>query len=165
MTRPQIVVIAAVARNGVIGRNNTLPWRLKADLAHFKRTTTGHPVVMGRKTWESLGRPLPGRTNIVVSRNSEMPAEGAQIVDSLEAAIAACADAERIFVIGGAQLYALALPIADRLILTELQAEVEGDTRLPSFDASAFVEIHRTHHAADSDNDYAVDFVDYARRD
>ncbi len=164
MTRPQIVVIAAVARNGVIGRDNTLPWRLKADLAHFKRTTLGHPVIMGRKTWESLGRPLPGRTNIVVSRKSGWRAEGAQIVESLDAAIAACEGAERIFVIGGAQLYALALPMADRLILTEIQADVDGDARFPAFDPSTFIETRRTHHAADDDNDYAVDFVDYMRR-
>lgn len=164
MTRPQIVVIAAVARNGIIGRDNALPWRLKADLAHFKRTTLGHPVVMGRKTWESLGRPLPGRINIVVSRSNGWHAEGAQIVDSLDAAITACDSAERIFVIGGAQLYALALPIADRLLLTEVQADVEGDTRLPAFDRSAFVETQRAHQAADADNDFAADFVEYTRR-
>lgn len=164
MTRPQIVVIAAVARNGIIGRDNALPWRLKADLAHFKRTTLGHPVVMGRKTWESLGRPLPGRINIVVSRSNGWHAEGAQIVDSLDAAITACDSAERIFVIGGAQLYALALPIADRLLLTEVQADVEGDTRLPAFDRSAFVETQRAHQAADADNDFVADFVEYTRR-
>lgn len=158
------MVIAAVARNGVIGSDNALPWRLKADLAHFKCTTLGHPVVMGRKTWESLGRPLPGRTNIVVSRKTGWRAEGAQIVDSLNAAVAACAGAERIFVIGGAQLYALAVPMADRLILTEIQADVDGDARFPAFDASKFIETRRTHHAADNSNDYAVDFVDYVRR-
>ena len=164
MTRPQIVVIAAVARNGVIGRDNALPWRLNADLAHFKRTTLGHPVVMGRKTWDSLGRPLPGRVNVVVSRDTGWRAEGEQIVGSLDAAIAACEGAESIFVIGGAQLYALALPVADRLVLTEISADVEGDTHFPTFDRLAFVETRRTHLPADADNQYAIDFVEYTRR-
>lgn len=163
MTRPEITVIAAVARNGVIGRDNGLPWRLKADLAHFKRTTIGHPVVMGRKTWASLGRPLAGRRNIVVSRNRNLRAEGAQVVDSLDAAISACEDDETIFVIGGAQLYAQVLPIADRLLITEIQSAVEGDARFPDFDRSNFHETQRTHHMADAENDHAVDFVEYRR--
>lgn len=163
MSAPEIVLIAAVATNGAIGKDNALPWRLKADLAHFKATTLGYPIVMGRKTWESLGRPLPGRTNIVISRDRDYSAPGARVVDSVAAAIAACADRERLFVIGGAQIYALALPLADRLLLTEVDASIEGDAFFPSFDRSAFAEIGRRHQARDADNDHAADFVDYRR--
>ncbi len=163
MNRPKLILIAAVARNGVIGRENTLPWRLKADLAHFKRTTLGCPVVMGRKTWESLGRPLPGRLNIVISRNAEYVATGATVVDSLEAALATSGDAEKVFLIGGAQLYAQSIGAADRLILTEVQAEIEGDAHFPAVDQSVFREVSREHLPADADNDFPVDFVTYER--
>ncbi|MBT0962008.1 dihydrofolate reductase [Denitromonas iodatirespirans] len=163
MSGPEIVLIAAVARNGAIGKDNALPWRLKADLAHFKRTTLGHPVVMGRKTWESLGRPLPGRQNIVISRDPAYVAPGACVAGDLAAAIAACPDDARLFVIGGAQIYALALPQADRLVLTEVDADVDGDAFFPAFDRSAFEETSRLHQPQDADNDHAADFVDYRR--
>ncbi len=112
MTRLNLIV--AVARNGVIGRNGALPWRLPEDLAHFKRTTMGSPIIMGRKTWESIGRPLPGRRNIVVSRSKNLAANGAEIAADLDAALALCADATEAFVIGGAQLYSAARPRAQR---------------------------------------------------
>jgi dihydrofolate reductase len=163
MSPPQVVLIAAVAANGAIGKDNALPWRLKADLAHFKAATLGHPIVMGRKTWESLGRPLPGRTNIVISRDPGYAAPGAHVVDSLAAAIAACADHQQLFVIGGAQIYALALPLADRLMLTEVDAAIDGDAFFPAFDRSAFEETARRHQSRDADNDHAADFVDYRR--
>lgn len=163
MSRPEIVLIAAVARNGAIGKENALPWRLKADLTHFKRTTLGHPVVMGRKTWESLGRPLPGRQNVVISRDPAYVATGATVVGDLAAAIAACPDSARIFIIGGAQIYALALPRADRLMLTEVNAHIDGDAFFPAFDRSAFEETSRQHQPQDADNDHAADFVDYRR--
>lgn len=159
----EIVLIAAVARNGVIGRNNTLPWRLKGDMQFFRRTTTGHPVVMGRRTWESLGRALPGRRNVVVTRNPLFRAEGAEVVGNLEAAFAIVGEGP-IFVIGGADLYRQALPYADRLLITEVEAEVEGDARFPDFDRSAFVETARANHPGDADNDHPYSLVEYRRR-
>ncbi|WP_068637554.1 dihydrofolate reductase [Thauera butanivorans] len=163
-TTPEITLIAAVARNGVIGRDNGLPWRLKADMQHFRAMTMGHPVVMGRKTWESLGRPLSGRRNIVVTRDTQFRAEGAEVFHSPEAALAAAADTERIFVIGGAQLYNTLLPRADRLELTEIWADVEGDAHFPLFDRSDFVEERRDARTADADNDFDFDFVSYRHR-
>lgn len=129
-------LIVAVARNGVIGRGNALPWHLPADLKHFKAVTLGKPVIMGRKTFESIGRPLPGRKNIVVTRNAGFRAEGCEVVASLEAALAVCVDAEEVFVIGGAQLYAEALGKADRIYLTRIEADIEGDTFFPPFDSA-----------------------------
>ena len=163
-TTPEITLIAAVARNGVIGRDNGLPWRLKADMQHFRAMTMGHPVVMGRKTWESLGRPLSGRRNIVVTRDTQFRAEGAEVFHSPDDALAAASDAERIFVIGGAQLYATLLPRADRLELTEVWADVEGDAHFPLFDRSDFIEERRDARTADADNDFDVDFVSYRHR-
>lgn len=160
---PEIILVAAVARNGVIGRDNGLPWRLKADLQHFRALTMGHPMVMGRKTWASLGRPLPGRRSLVVSRDPTFEAEGAEVFTSPEAAIAAAADAEKIFVIGGAQLYASLLDRADRLELTEVWADVEGDAHFPLLDRSDFVEERRDVRTADEDNEFDYDFVQYRR--
>tara|TARA_R110002049_G_scaffold10820_1_gene52513 strand:+ start:407 stop:898 length:492 start_codon:yes stop_codon:yes gene_type:complete len=163
MSKTEIVLVAAVARNGVIGRDNGLPWRLKSDLAHFKRTTLGHPIVMGRKTWESLGRPLPGRRNIVVTRNAQYRADGAEVFTDVDAAIAA-AGTGTICVIGGAELYRHLLDRADRLVLTEVAAEVEGDAHFPDFDRETFVEVAREQHRADADNEYDYTFVEYRRR-
>ncbi len=164
MKKPEIVLIAAVARNGTIGRDNGLPWRLKTDLQHFRTLTLGHPVLMGRKTWASLGRPLPGRRNLVVSRDADFRAEGAECFTSPESALAAAADVPRLFVIGGAELYAQLLLRADRLELTEVKADVAGDAHFPSFDAAGFVEERRETHAADADNAFDFDFVRYRRR-
>jgi len=165
MSAPDLILIAAVARNGVIGRQNTLPWRLKADLAHFKRTTLGCPVMMGRKTWESLGKALPGRLNIVISRNAAYQAEGALVVPSLEAALRAADASDKAFLIGGAQLYAQSIAAADRLILTEVHADIAGDAWFPDVDPTRFREVSRSHLPADADNEYAVDFVEYQRTD
>ncbi|AKU13087.1 dihydrofolate reductase [Azoarcus sp. CIB] len=162
-TRPEVVLIAAVARNWVIGRNNALPWRLKADLAHFKATTVGHPVLMGRKTWESLGRPLPGRRNLVVTRDSAYAASGAEVFASLDAALAAAGDG-KVFVIGGAEIYRQLLERADGLVLTEVGAEVDGDAFFPDFDRSRFTETRRESHAEDANNEFAFDFVEYRRK-
>lgn len=161
---PEIVIVAALARNGVIGRDNGLPWRLKADLQHFRALTMGHPILMGRNTWESLGRPLPGRRNLVVTRDSTFKADGAEVFTDPEAAIAAAADAERLFVIGGAQLYKTLFPRAERLVLTEVWADVEGDAHFPMFDRSDFIEERRDVRTADTDNEYDYDFVEYRRR-
>jgi dihydrofolate reductase len=139
--RPAIVVIAAVGRNGVIGRDGGLAWRDPQDARYFRATTMGSPVIMGRKTWDSLParfRPLPGRRNLVVTRQRDWRAGGAEAMPSLGAAIAAAAGAPRVFVAGGGELYAQALPSADELLLTEIEADLEGDTRFPAWDRSAF---------------------------
>lgn len=157
-----LTLIVARARNGVIGRDNTLPWRLPEDLAHFKRTTMGAPVIMGRKTWESIGRPLPGRRNIVVSRNPELRLDGAEIASSLEDALRLCVGVEQAFLIGGAQLYAEALPSADRLIVTEIDAEFEGDAHFPEIDPQRWIATERERHHSEANGfDYA--FVTYER--
>ncbi|WP_085314301.1 dihydrofolate reductase [Derxia lacustris] len=159
----RLSVIVAVARNGIIGRDNSLPWRLPADLRHFKATTLGAPIVMGRNTWESLGRPLPGRRNIVVSRNPDYAAAGAEVVGSLDAALALAADAPEVFVIGGAQLYALAFARAERFVITEVALDPDGDTRLPPLPAG-LVEVARETHPADAATGApAHAFVEYRR--
>jgi dihydrofolate reductase len=163
MPKPVLTLIAAVAKNGVIGQDNRLPWHLPADLRHFKALTTGHTVIMGRKTWESLPekfRPLPGRQNIVVTRNAAYRAEGAVVVASLPAALAA-AQSEEAFVIGGAELYLAALPLADRLQLTEIDAAFDGDTLFPASDPRQWREVAREAHRDEAGLDYA--FVTYER--
>lgn len=163
MSRPEIALIVARARNGVIGRDNTLPWRLRADLQLFKQRTLGSPIIMGRKTWESLGRPLPGRQNIVISRQSDFSAEGAQVASSLAEAIAACEGATRAFVIGGAQIYAQALEIADVLWISEVDCAVDGDSCFPPLPPGRFREISRQHFAVDEHNQFAFDVVELRR--
>ena len=145
-----LLTVAAVARNGAIGKDNTLLWRLPEDLKFFKRTTLGCPVIMGRKTWDSIGRPLPGRRNIVITRNPTWRAEGAEVFHDLDSALATTANEPRVFVIGGGELYAQALPLADELVLTEVDADFEGDTFFPPWDRSAFTEISRESHTADA---------------
>jgi dihydrofolate reductase len=166
--RPQVLsMIAAVARNGVIGDRNTLLWRLSEDQRHFKRSTLGHPVIMGRKTWDSLPaayRPLPGRRNIVVTRNAQWHANGAEAVPSLEAALERCADADKAFIIGGGELYAQALAHADELLFTEIDRDFDGGTVFPAWDRSAFIEQHRERHHAPPPNDFDYAFVTYRRK-
>lgn len=140
---PVVALIVAVAKNGVIGINNTLPWRLPEDLKRFKALTTGHAIIMGRKTFESLGRPLPNRRNIVISRNPDCRFDGAEVFASLAAAIAACAGAARVFVIGGGEIYAQALGLADELHLTEVDLAPEGDAFFPPVDAARWAEVAR----------------------
>jgi len=163
--RPAATVrlVVAYADNRTIGRDNDLPWRLRGDLAHFKATTMGRPIIMGRKTWESLGRPLPGRQNIVITRNPGFQAEGATVVPSLEAALQASAPAPEVCVIGGAQIYAQALPLADIISATEVHADVEGDAHFPALDASQWQE--RSRLPQPEENGYRYDFVEYRRRD
>ncbi|WP_280152367.1 dihydrofolate reductase [Piscinibacter sp. XHJ-5] len=138
MSRPLVILIAAVARNGAIGKNNELLARISEDLKFFKRTTVGHPVLMGRKTWDSIGRPLPGRRNIVITRNAHWHAEGAERADSIAAALERASDADKVFVIGGAQIYAQALPLADALVLTEIDADLDGDVFFPPWERGRF---------------------------
>lgn len=142
-------LVVAMARNRIIGRDNQLPWKLPADLAYFKQVTMGHPIVMGRRTYESIGRPLPGRLNIVVSRNPGFRAPGCTVVDSLEAAWRVAGDAAEVCVIGGTSLFAEALPIADRIHLTEVEADVPGDTYFPEFDRSQWAEREVSRHPVD----------------
>ncbi len=159
-----LTLIAAVARNGIIGRDNTLPWRLPEDLKRFKALTTGHPIVMGRKTWESLGRPLPGRQNIVVTRDAAYQAAGATVITSLKDACSAATNPTEIFVIGGAEIYRIALPLADRLQLTEIKTDFDGDTHFPAIDHAIWREISRERHRATAENGgFDYDFVTYER--
>jgi len=139
---PRIILIAAMAANRVIGRDNTIPWHLPGDLARFKNTTMGHPLIMGRRTFVSIGRPLPGRRNIVLSRNLHLILPGCQVVHSLDEALDACRGEERAFVIGGEQLYRDALPLADEIILTVLDREVKGDTFFPVLPKGTFSLVH-----------------------
>ncbi|MBL8523313.1 MAG: type 3 dihydrofolate reductase [Betaproteobacteria bacterium] len=152
-------LIVAMAKNRVIGIDNKMPWHLPADFAWFKRNTLGHPVIMGRKTFESIGRPLPGRRNLVVSRNASWQAEGCEAFGSLTAAINQCRSNENVFVIGGATLYSEALPLADAIYLTEVDASPTGDTWFPQLDADQWKERSREHRAADEKNAFAMDFV------
>ncbi len=162
MTRLSIIV--AMARNRVIGLNNTLPWHLPADLKHFKALTMGHHIVMGRKTYDSIGKPLPGRTSVVVTRNANYAPPDVTVVNSFEAAIAACGDDQEIFVIGGAELYRQAIKLADRIYLTEIDADIPGDTHFAKFDRKLWREAGRVSHAPDEKNLYAYHFVVYDRQ-
>jgi dihydrofolate reductase len=159
MTR--IYLVAAVAANGIIGANGKLPWHLPEDLKHFKRATLGHPVVMGRKTWESLKGPLPGRENIVVTRQGGYQASGAAVASSLDAALALCAGESVVCVIGGEQIFKDALPLAAGLIMTEIKQDFAGDARFPDYDRSQWREAQREAHTAASGMRF--DFVLYEK--
>lgn len=162
---PELVLIAAVARNGVIGKGNRLLWHIPEDMQFFKQTTLGHPVIMGRKTWESLPprfRPLPGRRNLVITRDAQFDAPGAELVDSLDAARARLADVPTIFVIGGAEIYAQALPHAQRMWLTEIDRDFEGDASFPDWPRDEFVATERSAH--DSGQGWRYRRVHYARK-
>lgn len=157
-------LVVAVARNGVIGRDNRLPWRLPDDLAYFKRVTMGHPVIMGRRTHESIGKPLPGRKNIVVTHNAAYEAPGCIVVHSLADAWRAAEGAEEACVVGGTSLFEETLPTADVIHLTEVEADVEGDTYFPPFDRSAWSESEVSRHAADARHAYPFRIVRLERR-
>lgn len=161
--KPRLSLIAAVAANGIIGSGNALPWRLPEDLKHFKALTLGHPVIMGRKTYESIGRPLPGRRNLIVTHNAAYRAEGCETKTSLAAALDACGSTEgEVFAIGGAQIYAVALPIAQRIYLTEIQCNFSGDASFPAFERHAWRETVRE--SQQSAEGLRFDFVVYDRR-
>jgi dihydrofolate reductase len=159
-----ISLIAALAHNNLIGKDNLMPWHLPADLRHFKAVTLGKPVVMGRRTFESIGRPLPGRRNVVVSRNPQWQAEGVEVAASLDAALALLADSDEVMIIGGGQLYTEALPRADRLYLTYIDAQLSGDTHFPDYMPLGWQELERTRHPADEKNAYACEFVTLSRQ-
>jgi dihydrofolate reductase len=171
----RLSIIVAMDRNRVIGRGGTLPWRLSADLKRFKALTMGHHLIMGRKTYDSIGRTLPGRTSIVISRDQETLArrvsEGIAAVrdgdliftNSLESAVSLAAPDPEVFIIGGAQIYELALPRANRLYVTHVEAEVEGDTFFPTYDPAEWQRVEETHHAADTRNEFPHRFCIYDR--
>ena len=164
-----VIIVAAVAENGVIGRGNALPWRLKSDMAHFRNLTMGKPVVLGRKTFASIGKPLAGRTTIVISRDENFSAPGIVVAPNFEAALGtARGDALRrnagaIIVAGGADIYAQALPCATRLVITEVHKRVEGDTRFPAIDSKIWRETARSEQRPGPQDDAAFAFVNYER--
>jgi dihydrofolate reductase len=162
--KPCVSLIVAMARNRVIGINNTLPWHLPADLKHFRALTMGHHIVMGRKTWESIGKPLPGRTSVVVTRNPDYAAPGVIVVNSLQAAIAACNNEPEIFVIGGAALYRQAIAFADRIYLTEIAADIPGDAFFPEFSPVEWLEVSRETHSQSEPQPLEYHFVTYHRK-
>jgi dihydrofolate reductase len=164
-----LAIIVAAAENGVIGRDNAMPWHLPDDLRYFKRVTMGKPILMGRKTFASIGKPLPGRNNIVITRNPAFQADGVTVVPSLEEGLAVAElnalrdGVDEVVVIGGAQIYAAALPLADRIYMTEIHASVEGDAVLPPIDWTQWREVRRERHAAQPSQRYAFSFVCYER--
>ena len=169
--KPRIVLVAAVARGGVIGRSDTLPWHIPEDMAHFRELTRGAPVVMGRKTWDSLParfRPLPGRRNLVVTRQRDWQAPGAEVVHGLPEALDRAAEPAppggRVFVIGGAEIYAAALPVADELALTEIDHPFEGDAHFPAWPAGDFERVERSTVTTAAPNGFPIHFVLWRRR-
>jgi len=162
----KISMIAAMAHDRVIGKDNQMPWHMPADLAHFKRITLGKPVLMGRKTFESIGRPLPGRRNLVISRNPDYRAEGIEVVSSVEAALALLSGSEvsELMVIGGGRLYAEMLPKAQCLYLTRIELDVAGDTCFPAFDDGQWQSVARESHPADEKNPHPYHFETWLRQ-
>jgi dihydrofolate reductase len=159
-----LALIAAVAANGTIGANNALPWRLPADLKRFKALTTGHAIIMGRRTWDSLGRPLPNRQNIVITRDPSFRAPGAEVVHSLDDALTRVSLPDPVYCIGGSDLFRVALPRADVLEMTEIDRDFEGDVFWPAFDRSAWREVARETHTLDGPDGFKYAFVTYERR-
>ena len=161
---PLISLIVAMAQNGVIGRDNSLPWRLPADLKRFRAFILGKPILMGRKTFESLGRPLPGRTNLVLTRDRNWFADGVIVVHSIEAALMQAASSDELVVIGGAEIYRLVLPVARRIYLTHVHADVPGDITFPEFDPTQWADVEWTSQPADESHAYPLTFVTLERR-
>lgn len=159
-----ISIIAAMDRNRLIGNNNELPWHLPADLAHFKKITLNKPILMGRKTYESIGRPLPGRQNIVLTRKADLEIEGVTVVTSLEAAIEICEGIDEVMVIGGGTIYELVIPQAQRMYLSYVDGEFEGDAWFPDFDESQWDISESIVQEPDEKNRYACRFVTYERK-
>lgn len=160
--KPIVRFVVAYAANRVIGKDNDLPWKLPSDLAHFKRVTMGQPILMGRRTWESLGRPLPGRRNLVITRQTDYAAPGAEVFPTIAAALLACAGQESLCIIGGAEIFLAALPLANEIIATEIHAEPEGDVFFPALDAADWEEVSRE--SQPEENGLRFDFVTYQRR-
>ncbi len=161
---PHVFLVVAMAENRAIGRNNDLPWKLPNDMRHFVALTRGKPIVMGRKNYESIGRALPNRKNIVMTRDPQWQAPGCVDVQDVEGALAAAAPADEVAIIGGAEIYAAFLPMADRIELTRVLATVEGDTFFPLFEGPEWGLTARTHHPADAEHAYAMEFETWERR-
>jgi dihydrofolate reductase len=161
---PLVSLIVAMAQNGVIGRDNALPWRLPQDLKRFKAFTLGKPVLMGRKTFESIGRPLPGRENLVLTRDRSWFAHGVIVVHSVDEALTQARASEELVAIGGAEIFRLVLPFARRIYLTHVHADVPGDTYFPDFDAAQWADLECSTHPADDEHAYALTFVTLQRR-
>jgi dihydrofolate reductase len=163
----KVSMIVAVSSNGVIGRDGGLPWYLPADLGHFKRTTMGHHLIIGRRTWDELGKPLPGRTMVVVTRSRLFAPNGATVVGSLEQALEVAATDDEPFIGGGAQIYRIALAgdLVDRIYLTRIHAEIEGDTFLPEINFDDWELVSEEHHEADEKNEFPCSFLVYERVD
>ncbi len=159
-----ISIIVAVAHGGVIGGDNTLLWHISEDLRRFKRITSGHPVIMGRKTWESLGRPLPGRTNVVITRNAAYHAPGAEVAGSLEEAIAMFPHEEEVFIIGGGEIYRQGMAVADKLYVTHVEADYQGDTTFPEIDPAVWEKCDEEYHERGEQFPHPFRYVDYRRR-
>ncbi len=155
----RLSIIVAMDDNQLIGKDNTLPWHLPADLGYFKKTTTGKTVLMGRKTYESIGKPLPNRRNVIVSRNSEFKAEGCEIVDSIDAALNLAKNDNEVMVMGGASFYEQMLPSADRLYITRIDGKYDGDAHFPKFDIEEFIEVSRESHSPDDKNPHTYHFT------
>ena len=158
-----LALVVAHTRNRVIGRDNGMPWHLPADLRYFRQLTTGHPILMGRRTHTAIGRALPGRRNLVLSRQSGLALPGVECVTDIASALALCADAPLLFVIGGAEVYRQLLPQAHRLYVTEIDVVLEGDAWFPALEAADWIETTRVHHPADAQNAYGLDFVTLER--
>ncbi|MDT8370944.1 MAG: type 3 dihydrofolate reductase [Gammaproteobacteria bacterium] len=160
----KIAIIVAMDQQSLIGKNNDLPWKLSADLQNFRRVTMGKPIIMGRNTHESIGRPLPGRTNIIVTKNKDYAVDGCIVVNTIEDAIKACGDAEEAMIMGGASLYQQFLPLTDRLYLTQVHANLEeGDTWFPDWQKSDWQQLNREDHPADEKNEFSFSFIIYDR--
>jgi dihydrofolate reductase len=155
----KISIVVAMAANRVIGQDNQLPWHLPADLKHFRQTTMGKPILMGRKTYESIGRPLPGRTNIVITRDSAYSAAGCEVVNSIDAAIAAAGEQDEVMVIGGAELYRQVLPRADTIYQTRIHEAFAGDTFFPEISNSEWHQVARIDYEADENNPHDYSFI------
>jgi dihydrofolate reductase len=162
--RPLVSFVVAMARDGVIGRDNAMPWHLPADLKHFKALTMGKPMLMGRKTFEAIGKPLPGRSTLVLTRDPQWRAPGVTTVHSVEEALQAAGDAPELCVVGGAEIYRLTLPFVQRIHLTRIHASIPGDTVFPSLDVSEWRETERIEHPADERHAYAMTFSTLERR-
>jgi dihydrofolate reductase len=164
-TAPKLMMIVAMAKNRMIGKDNQMPWHLPDDLKYFKAQTLNKPVIMGRKTFESIGsRPLPNRRNLVISRNPDFSATGIEVYDSVEKALASASESPEVVIMGGAQIYMQWIDKVDRLLITEVDAAPEGDAFFPEIDHQAWLALSRQHHPADERHAYAFDFVEYIRQ-
>jgi dihydrofolate reductase len=152
-----------MARNNVIGKGGTMPWHMPADLKHFKKVTMNKPVVMGRKTFESIGKPLPGRRNIIISRQENLKLEGCEVYNNIQNVFEILKNESEVMIIGGGQLYAKTLPFADRLYITHLDADIDGDTQFPDWNENEWEEVFRESHQPDEKNPYPYAFVNYQR--